>query len=137
MISQYHGGKLAARSLKTQVCSSPISQTNRETCQGPQELLSMLLPLASRSFQGQHSLVSAILAVSLHAYWHSYKAPGEKRHGLLKQYFLSVGILCNAPKENGFLWGFPGGPVVKNPPCKATDTSLSPDLGISDMPRSN
>ena len=62
----------------------------------------MLLPLEPRSFQGQHSLVSAILAVALHAYWHSYKAPGLKRHGLLKQYFLSVGILCNAPEKMDF-----------------------------------
>ena len=97
----------------------------------------MLLPLAPRSFQGQQSLLSAILAVSLHAYWNSYKAPGEKRHSLLKQHFPSVGILCNAPKENGFLWGFPGGPVVKNLPCKARDTSLIPGLGRSDMLRSN
>ena len=24
------------------------------------------------------------------------------------------------------VWGFPGGPVVKNPPCNAGDTSLIP-----------
>ena len=33
--------------------------------------------------------------------------------------------------------GFPGGPVVKNPPCNARDTSLIPGPGRSHMPRSN
>ena len=28
-------------------------------------------------------------------------------------------------------WGFPGGPVVKNPPANAGDTSLIPGLGRS------
>ena len=62
----------------------------------------MLVPLVPRSFQGQQSLLSAILAVSLRAYWHSYKALGEKRHSLLKQHFPSVGILCDAPKKMDF-----------------------------------
>ena len=62
----------------------------------------MLVPLVPRSFQGQQSLLSAILAVSLRAYWHSYKALGEKRHSLLKQHFPSVGILCNALKKMDF-----------------------------------
>ena len=33
--------------------------------------------------------------------------------------------------------GFPGGAVVKNLPANAGDTSLSPGLGRSHMPRSN
>ena len=32
---------------------------------------------------------------------------------------------------------FPGGAVVKNPPANAGDTSLSPCLGKSHMPRRN
>ena len=35
------------------------------------------------------------------------------------------------------LWGFPGGPVVKNPPANAGDMGSSPGLGRSHMPRSN
>ena len=33
--------------------------------------------------------------------------------------------------------GFPGGPVVKNPPANAGDMSWIPGLGRSHMPRSN
>ena len=33
--------------------------------------------------------------------------------------------------------GFPGGPVVKNPPCNAGDTSSIPGLGRSHVTRSN
>ena len=33
--------------------------------------------------------------------------------------------------------GFPGGPVVKNPPCNAGDTSLIPGPGRSHMPWNN
>ena len=33
--------------------------------------------------------------------------------------------------------GFPGGPVVENPPANAGDTGSSPGLGRSHMPRSN
>ena len=33
--------------------------------------------------------------------------------------------------------GFPGGPVVKNPPANAGDTGSIPGLGRSHMPRSN
>ena len=32
-------------------------------------------------------------------------------------------------------WGFPGRPVVKNPPANAGDTVLTPDLGGSHMPQ--
>ena len=35
-----------------------------------------------------------------------------------------------------FLWGFPGGSVVKNPPANAGDMDLIPGLGRSHMPRS-
>ena len=31
--------------------------------------------------------------------------------------------------------GFPGGPVVKNPPCNVGDMGLTPGLGRSDMPQ--
>ena len=37
----------------------------------------------------------------------------------------------------GLRGGFPGGPVVKNPPCNAGDTSSIPGLGRSHMPQSN
>ena len=33
--------------------------------------------------------------------------------------------------------GFPGGSVVKNPPCSAGDTSLIPDPGTIHMPWGN
>ena len=33
--------------------------------------------------------------------------------------------------------GFPGGPVVKNPPCNAKDMGLIRGLGRSHMPRGN
>ena len=33
-------------------------------------------------------------------------------------------------------WGFPGGPVIKNLPCKARDTSLIPGPGRFHMPPS-
>ena len=33
--------------------------------------------------------------------------------------------------------GFPGGPVVKNPPANARDTGLIPGLGKSHMPPGN
>ena len=40
-------------------------------------------------------------------------------------------------KSKEMLGGFPGGPVVKNPPCTARDTNLIPGPGRSHMPRSN
>ena len=40
-------------------------------------------------------------------------------------------------KSREMLGGFPGGPVVKNSPCNARDTSLIPGPGRSHMPRSN
>ena len=40
-------------------------------------------------------------------------------------------------KSKEICGGFPGGPVVKNPPCNARDTSLIPGPGRSHMPRSN
>ena len=36
-----------------------------------------------------------------------------------------------------FLWGFPGGPVVNNPPASAGDTSSVPGLGRPYMPQSS
>ena len=36
-----------------------------------------------------------------------------------------------------YLWGFPGGAVVENPPANAGDTGSSPGLGRSHMLRSN
>ena len=33
--------------------------------------------------------------------------------------------------------GFPGGPVVKNPPCNARDPGSIPGPGRSHMPRGN
>ena len=36
-----------------------------------------------------------------------------------------------------YVWGFPGGAVVKNPPTNARDTGSSPGPGRSHMPRSN
>ena len=41
-----------------------------------------------------------------------------------------------AEQENGN-WGFPGGPVVKNPPCNATDTSSILVLGRSHVQQAN
>ena len=32
------------------------------------------------------------------------------------------------------IWGFPSGPVVKNPPCNARDTGSIPGLGRSHVP---
>ena len=32
-------------------------------------------------------------------------------------------------------WDFPGGPVVKNPPCNAGATDLIPDSGAKGLPR--
>ena len=43
------------------------------------------------------------------------------------------GLLFKRPR----LWGFPGGPVVKNPPANAGDTGSSPGRGRSHMPRSH
>ena len=34
-------------------------------------------------------------------------------------------------------WDFPGGPVVKNPPCNERDTGSIPTLGRSHMLQSN
>ena len=34
-------------------------------------------------------------------------------------------------------WGFPGDSMVKNPPAKAGDTGLIPDLADSHMPRNS
>ena len=39
--------------------------------------------------------------------------------------------------QEALLLDFPGGPVVKHPPCNAKDTALIPDLGRSHMPRGN
>ena len=36
-----------------------------------------------------------------------------------------------------YMWGFPGGAVVKNPPANAGDTGSSPGPGRSYMLRSN
>ena len=35
------------------------------------------------------------------------------------------------------VWGFPGDPVVKNPPANAGDTGSSPGQGRSHMPQSS
>ena len=35
------------------------------------------------------------------------------------------------------IWGFPGGPVVKNPPVNVGDTGLIPGLGRYHMPQCN
>ena len=40
-------------------------------------------------------------------------------------------------KKNYGKWGFPGGAVVESLPADAGDTSSSPGLGGSHMPRSN
>ena len=47
-------------------------------------------------------------------------------------------------KKSSFTWdskvedvGFPGGPVVKNPPANAGDMGSNPGLRRSHMPRSN
>ena len=40
-------------------------------------------------------------------------------------------------KKKQKLRGFPGGPVVKNPPANAGDTGSSPGPGRSYMPQSN
>ena len=37
----------------------------------------------------------------------------------------------------GWVRGFPGGAVVRNPPANAGDTGSSPGSGRSHMPRSN
>ena len=36
-----------------------------------------------------------------------------------------------------YVWDFPGGAVVKNPPANAGDTGSSPGPGRSHMPRRN
>ena len=43
-------------------------------------------------------------------------------------------LRCNVKK---FVWNFPGGTVVKNPPANAEGMGLIPGLGRSHMPRSN
>ena len=58
-----------------------------------------------------------------------------------KHRFLYVRLKC------GYQWitkakfivfmGFPGGPVVKNPPANAGDTGSTPGLGRSHIPRAN
>ena len=40
-------------------------------------------------------------------------------------------------KSKEICGGFPGGPVVKNPPCNARDTGSIPGLGRSHMLRSS
>ena len=45
---------------------------------------------------------------------------------------VATGLLRGQVKETQHkagLGGFPGGPVVKNPPCNAGDTGLSPGRG--------
>ena len=39
--------------------------------------------------------------------------------------------------QRKYLWDFPGGAVVKNPPANAGDTGSIPALGRSHMPWSN
>ena len=39
--------------------------------------------------------------------------------------------------NSGWVWGFPGGTVVKNPTVNAGDTGSSPGPGRSHMPQSN
>ena len=46
-------------------------------------------------------------------------------------------FLCIMLLKNQYVWGFPGGAVVENPPANAGDTGSSPGLGRSHMPRSN
>ena len=46
-------------------------------------------------------------------------------------------ISIKMSKKKQKLRGFPGGPVVKNPPANAGDTGSSPGPGRSYMPQSN
>ena len=49
---------------------------------------------------------------------------------------MKIGMCFGATRKNK-KQGFPGGPVVKNPPANAGNTGSSPGLGKSHMPRSN
>ena len=46
-------------------------------------------------------------------------------------------LVDKAVLENMYLWEFPGGLVVKNPPVNAGDTGLIPGLGRFHMPWGN
>ena len=48
---------------------------------------------------------------------------------------LETAFLLQARKRE--MWGFPGSPVVKNPPAKAGDTDLVPGRGRYHMPQGN
>ena len=48
---------------------------------------------------------------------------------------MSIGV--NNWENTGYLRGFPGGSVVKNPPANAGDTGLIPGQGRSHMPQGN
>ena len=45
------------------------------------------------------------------------------------------GLIPDQERLKTYLLGFPGGPVVKNPPCNARDTGSIPGLGRSHMLR--
>ena len=48
---------------------------------------------------------------------------------------LETAFLLQGQKKE--MWGFPGSPVVKNPPAKAGDTDLVPGWGRYHMPQGN
>ena len=50
---------------------------------------------------------------------------------------LALVIMLNFAQNLYKIRGFPGGPVVKNLPCNARDTTSIPRLGRSHMPQSN
>ena len=66
-------------------------------------------------------------------YFQHFIEIGKGENG--KEYGRKKEVICQNVKN--IFQGFPGGAVVKNPPANAGDTSLSPGLGRSHMPRSN
>ena len=64
---------------------------------------------------------------------------GPKKDGTMGPEAERGTLLGNAycSREGGNRRGFPGGPVVKNPPANAGDTGSIPALGRSHVPRDN
>ena len=74
--------------------------------------------------------------------WHKVWTPGgEKLDHWTSLAVTDINRVCYTSefyhKGLSMLWGFCGGPVVKNLPCKARDTALIPGTERSHMPWSN
>ena len=61
----------------------------------------------------------------------------ERLFGLLQKNCVFSSEQWKIDLKTYWVWGFPGGAVVKKPPASAGDTGSSPGPGRSHMPQSN